>query len=215
MSNLLASLTGWSLVSTTFDGERWTLNCYGAYAEQPNGTMEYGGAETPGDTLSASVSYTVTPPLAEDLWLLVRTVEGFVFAHKIWSADGSMPVSGAFPLFVDMSAFAWATVAVSTSPTMFVAPNSYDQVAVLTLVPDIPPPPPPPPDHHVLVRYSKDGGRNWSNWKKRSLGAIGEYQQRVRFTRLGQGYRFVFQIQISSPVKRDLLGASLRIEPRG
>lgn len=70
-------------------------------------------------------------------------------------------------------------------------------------------------DHHVLIRYSKDGGHNWSNWKKRSLGAIGKYQQRVRVTRFGNGYRFVFQIQISSPVKRDLLGASLRIEPRG
>ncbi|MBA2403175.1 MAG: hypothetical protein H0V66_00265, partial [Bdellovibrionales bacterium] len=40
-------------------------------------------------------------------------------------------------------------------------------------------------DHAVDMRYSDDGGHNWSNFKARSLGAAGEFRQRVTYTRLG------------------------------
>ena len=71
-------------------------------------------------------------------------------------------------------------------------------------------------DHHVLICYSKDGGRNWSNWKKRSLGDVGQYADRirVRLTRLGSGRQWVFKVRVSSPVNRDLLGAMIKPEPR-
>lgn len=62
-------------------------------------------------------------------------------------------------------------------------------------------------DHYVEVRYSKDGGRNWSNWKRRSIGKIGEYQQRVKLNRMGLGRTWIFDIKVSSPRIRDLLGA--------
>lgn len=60
-------------------------------------------------------------------------------------------------------------------------------------------------DHFVSLRYSDDGGRNWSNWKTKSLGAVGEYGKRVRFRRLGEFRNRVFEIQVSSPAQRDLL----------
>ncbi|NIJ86993.1 hypothetical protein FHY35_004043 [Xanthomonas arboricola] len=70
-------------------------------------------------------------------------------------------------------------------------------------------------DHWVEVCYSKDGGRNWSNWRRRSLGAIGEYEQRVKLLRLGRGRQWVFKIRVSSPRRHDLLGAVAYIEPTG
>lgn len=66
-------------------------------------------------------------------------------------------------------------------------------------------------DHYVSLRYSDDGGRNWSNWKTASLGAIGEYGKRVRFKRLGWLRSRVFEIQVSSPAQRDLLRAAIQV----
>ena len=70
-------------------------------------------------------------------------------------------------------------------------------------------------DHFVEVSYSKDGGRNWSNWRRQSLGETGEYADRIRarFRRLGSGRQWVFRIRVSSPRKRDLLGAVAYMEP--
>ena len=65
----------------------------------------------------------------------------------------------------------------------------------------------------VDFRYSKDGGRNWSNWRTRSLGELGDFQKRVQFNRLGQGRQWVFEVRVTDPVKRDLLAASYRLEP--
>lgn len=63
----------------------------------------------------------------------------------------------------------------------------------------------------VQFCYSKDGGHNWSNWRERSLGAIGRYQQRVRMFRMGRGYQIVFRLRVSDPVKRDILGATATV----
>lgn len=67
-------------------------------------------------------------------------------------------------------------------------------------------------DRIVYICYSKDGGRNWSNWKLRSLGEVGEYTRRVRLHQLGAGRQWVFKIRVSAPIKRDLLGAVARLE---
>lgn len=68
------------------------------------------------------------------------------------------------------------------------------------------------PDHEVMLDYSDDGGRNWSNTRRRSLGAIGEYLKRVRFWRTGAFRNRVLRIRVSSPCKRDLLGAVVSLE---
>jgi len=66
-------------------------------------------------------------------------------------------------------------------------------------------------DHFVSLRYSDDGGYNWSNWKTASLGATGMYAHRVRFRRLGAFNNRVFEIQVSSPARRDLMRASIHV----
>jgi len=67
-------------------------------------------------------------------------------------------------------------------------------------------------DRKLEICYSKDGGNNWSNWREKSLGELGEYNQRIRIMRLGSGRNWVFKIRVSSPVKRDLYGAVASIE---
>lgn len=67
-------------------------------------------------------------------------------------------------------------------------------------------------DHWVEMCYSVDGGANWSNWKRRSIGEVGQYAKRVRFMRLGKSRQRVFRIRVSSPRKHDLLGAVLTPE---
>lgn len=66
-------------------------------------------------------------------------------------------------------------------------------------------------DRLVLFRYSDDGGHTWSNWRTRSLGEQGVHEKRVRFNRLGSFRARVWQVQVSSPIKRDLIGASAQL----
>jgi len=63
-------------------------------------------------------------------------------------------------------------------------------------------------DNYVNLAYSDDGGRNYSNWKQVSLGKVGQYGTRVQFFRLGQFRSRIFRLQVSSPVKRDLIAVS-------
>lgn len=58
----------------------------------------------------------------------------------------------------------------------------------------------------VLMCYSDNGGRTWSNWRERSLGEQGEYQKRVRFNRLGAFRARIWRIRVTSPVRVDFLG---------
>ena len=70
-------------------------------------------------------------------------------------------------------------------------------------------------DRKVQFRYSKDGGNNWSTWVERSLGEVGQFQQRVRRYRLGQGRQWVFDIRVTSPVRADLLAAAVQVTQAG
>ncbi len=64
----------------------------------------------------------------------------------------------------------------------------------------------------VDVRYSKDGGRNWSNWKARDLGEVGDFCKPAKLTRLGQGRQWVFEIRVTDPVRADLIACSVQLE---
>lgn len=67
-------------------------------------------------------------------------------------------------------------------------------------------------DNSVWLRYSDDSGATWSSYRSKSLGAVGEYAKRIRFHRLGRFLARIFEITVSSPVKRDLIAASLDME---
>jgi hypothetical protein len=63
----------------------------------------------------------------------------------------------------------------------------------------------------VGLRISNDGGKTWGAEMYRSAGAIGEYSQRVRWERLGQARRRVFEVIVSDPIPWRLTGAYLRL----
>lgn len=45
---------------------------------------------------------------------------------------------------------------------------------------------------------SKDGGHTWSNWRQRSLGAMGQYERRVQFLRNGRYRQLVVRPSLTS-----------------
>lgn len=64
----------------------------------------------------------------------------------------------------------------------------------------------------VDVRFSQDGGHNWSNWRTRSLGEVGAFQKRAVLRRMGVGRQWVMEIRVADQCKRDLLVGSMQIE---
>lgn len=68
------------------------------------------------------------------------------------------------------------------------------------------------PDRAIEVCYSDDGGNNWTNWRRKELGGVGEYSKRIRMTRLGSSYSRVWRIRCSSPLPVELHGAVAQIE---
>ncbi|MGN6280546.1 hypothetical protein [Frateuria sp.] len=61
----------------------------------------------------------------------------------------------------------------------------------------------------VNVRYSKDGGRNWSDWRKLDAGEVGDFCKRIELRRLGLGRQWVFDILVTDPVPADLIAGSI------
>lgn len=68
-------------------------------------------------------------------------------------------------------------------------------------------------DHVVRLQYADNGQPQFSNWEADSLGDVGEYGTRVVFTQLGQFRQRVLRIRVTSPRKRDLLGAVAALQP--
>lgn len=53
----------------------------------------------------------------------------------------------------------------------------------------------------VMLDWSDDGGRTWSNEYWRSIGKVGEYEHRAKWTRLGTFRSRIYRVKISDPVK--------------
>lgn len=61
----------------------------------------------------------------------------------------------------------------------------------------------------VLLSWSNDGGQTWSSERESTLGAMGKYASRARWTRLGVGRDRVFRVAMSDPVAVSWLGAEI------
>jgi hypothetical protein len=70
-------------------------------------------------------------------------------------------------------------------------------------------------DHYIEMCYSDDGGHNWSNWQARDLGDTGDFDARKVWRRLGMTRQRVFKFRVTSPVKCDLIAASVQVEDEG
>lgn len=69
---------------------------------------------------------------------------------------------------------------------------------------------PRPPQ--VMLRWSKDAGRTWSNTYLLSLGFTGDYEVRVVKQMLGRGRKWVFELAWTDPVAISISGAFLEGE---
>lgn len=67
-------------------------------------------------------------------------------------------------------------------------------------------------DPQVLLSWSDDGGRVWSNQYARSLGRIGAFRNRAIWRRLGTSRNRYFKLCGSDPVKKALRGFNLEME---
>lgn len=63
-------------------------------------------------------------------------------------------------------------------------------------------------DPQVMMRWSDDGGRTWSNEHWRSLGDRGKYAARARWNRMGTFRERCFDIQVTDPVPFAVMGLS-------
>jgi len=62
----------------------------------------------------------------------------------------------------------------------------------------------------VGLAISRDGGKTFGNRYTRGIGQIGQYKNRTIWRRLGFGRDNVLDIEIIDPVRRDLVGATLK-----
>lgn len=65
----------------------------------------------------------------------------------------------------------------------------------------------------VMMRFSNDSGRTWSNELWRSMGRIGKYLTRIQWWRLGLGRQRVFEASGSAKVRTIILGGNVDIDP--
>lgn len=70
-------------------------------------------------------------------------------------------------------------------------------------------------DPQVMMRRSNDGGFTWGNEHWASVGKIGKTRNRVVFRRLGAARDRVYEVRISDPVPRDVVGATIKAEGVG
>lgn len=62
----------------------------------------------------------------------------------------------------------------------------------------------------IQLRYSHDGGRNWSDWRDYNLGGTGQFDGRALFRRLGIGRDFLIEVKDTSLCRSDLIAASIK-----
>jgi len=67
----------------------------------------------------------------------------------------------------------------------------------------------------VSLRLSNDGGKTWGPETQRSAGKTGEYFKRIRWNRLGQGRKRVFEIVVTDPIPWRVVGAYLEASRNG
>jgi hypothetical protein len=60
----------------------------------------------------------------------------------------------------------------------------------------------------MLMRISRDGGLTWGPQRSTSMGALGQYQQRMVFRNLGQARRLTVEVTITDPADLTLLSSA-------
>jgi hypothetical protein len=66
-------------------------------------------------------------------------------------------------------------------------------------------------DPKVMLQWSDDKGKTWGNEIWRSIGKTGRYQYRAIWDAMGESRERMFKLEITDPVKRNLIGARANI----
>lgn len=61
----------------------------------------------------------------------------------------------------------------------------------------------------AMLRWSDDGGTTFGNEHWTTIGAAGQYKNRAMWRRLGRARDRVYEMRVSDPVRRDIVGATL------
>jgi len=64
----------------------------------------------------------------------------------------------------------------------------------------------------AMLRWSNDGGSTYSNEHWCTIGAVGKYENRAIWRRLGQARDRIFEVSITDPVKAVIVSANLKAE---
>lgn len=67
-------------------------------------------------------------------------------------------------------------------------------------------------DPQAMLRWSDNAGASFGNEHWTTIGKAGKMRNRAIWRRLGQGWDRVYEVRVSDPVKRDVVGATLRAE---
>jgi hypothetical protein len=68
-------------------------------------------------------------------------------------------------------------------------------------------------DPQIMLRFSDDGGKTWSNERWISAGQQGTYKTRCRFRRLGRSRDRVYEVVVSDPIPWRIVDAYLDADP--
>jgi len=64
----------------------------------------------------------------------------------------------------------------------------------------------------IVLRWSDDGGKTWGNEVQLPMGLVGKYKNRAVKYNLGYSRDRVYEVTVSDPVNRDIIGATLMVE---
>jgi hypothetical protein len=67
----------------------------------------------------------------------------------------------------------------------------------------------PAEDPQVIMQYSDDNGKTWSDELWSSIGRIGDYQNRARWSCLGGSKNRTYRFTVTDDVKLDVVGVYL------
>lgn len=67
-------------------------------------------------------------------------------------------------------------------------------------------------DPQIMLDWSDDNGKTWSNELWADIGKMGEYNTRVRWQKLGRSRNRIFRVTISDPIPVNIMSAHLEAE---
>lgn len=66
--------------------------------------------------------------------------------------------------------------------------------------------------HYIELRYSNDGGNNYSDWQSRETGNTGAFLTELVWRRLGMARERIWELRDTSTVAADVMGAMVMVE---